>query len=160
MRLSCNRRELLEAVNTVMPALAGPAFPALSNILFEANGDGLALTAYNTEIAIEARIPAVVADSGRCMLPGKTVADVTRSSGLATIKMESENEKVRMRWGSSRFEFWSMDAEQFPPIPWEDSGLKSLGPKFAGAVSRTLLRRRRTNIKGSGGRLLQRGEVR
>ncbi len=27
MKLSCNRRELLEAVNTVMPALAGPAFP-------------------------------------------------------------------------------------------------------------------------------------
>ncbi len=149
MRLSCNQRELLESINAVMPATAGPAFPALSNILFEAAGDGLALTAYNTEIAVEKRIPAAVAEPGQCMLPGKTIADVTRKLGPGDIEMESENGKVRMRWSASRFEFWSMDAGQFPKIPWETGNLKKVsGSQFADAITRTLFAASKNEYQG------------
>ncbi len=149
MKFTCEQRELLEAVNIVIPAIGGPAFPALSNILVEAVKDGLALTAYDTEIAIEAKIPAATAEQGRCMLPGKTISDVVRKLGPGDIEMESENEKVRMRWGSSRFEFWSMDAEQFPKVPWETGGLKKIPwPKFAEAVTSTLFATARDQYRG------------
>ncbi|MFP6644539.1 MAG: DNA polymerase III subunit beta, partial [Candidatus Latescibacterota bacterium] len=65
MKLTLDRNELWRGLNTVLDAVASkPAQPVLSNVLLEAEGDRLTLSATDLDMSIRTRVVASVGTPG------------------------------------------------------------------------------------------------
>src|SRR5215469_472418 len=86
MRFSIERDTLTEAVAWVARALPNrPVLPILSGLLLTAIvGDGdapgeLTLSCFDYEVSARIRVPADVTDVGTALVPGRLLAEITRS---------------------------------------------------------------------------------
>ena len=54
------------------------AIPALGGVMLQAAGDGIALSATDTEIALQSSIPADIEQEGSLLLPARLLLDIVR----------------------------------------------------------------------------------
>src|SRR5579864_3180173 len=80
MRFVVERDVLAEAVAWVARSLpTRPVLPVLSGLLLQAAADGLSLACYDYEVSARIQVPADVAEPGIALVPGRLLAEITRS---------------------------------------------------------------------------------
>jgi len=92
--------------------------PILSNVLLEASGDRLTLTATDLELGIRCSCPARVKKEGAGTLPARKLLDYVRLLPEAEVSMKIlENHWASITCGRSRTRIAGMSRESFPELP-------------------------------------------
>ncbi|HEY5053199.1 MAG TPA: DNA polymerase III subunit beta [Solirubrobacterales bacterium] len=124
MKLTTKRDELVSKLSIVSRAVSNrAATQALSGILLTASESGVSLRATDLEMGLQTGLQADVEGEGSILLPGRLLAEVSRSLGDAKVEIESRpaEKDVEIRSGGSSFHLRVLPAEDFPSFP-EDSG--------------------------------------
>jgi DNA polymerase-3 subunit beta len=92
--------------------------PILSNFLFEASGDKLAITATDLDLSLRTSCPAKVKKEGACTVPARKLYDYVKllPAGDISIKL-LENHWVAIRSGRSNTKMVGMARANFPALP-------------------------------------------
>ena len=123
MKLTTKRDELVAKLSVVSRAVSTrAATQSLSGILLSASGDGVSLSATDLEMGLKTELAAEVEGEGSVLLPGRLLAEVSRSLGDSTVEIElRESERdVEIRSGGSSFHLRVLPSEDFPAFPEEE----------------------------------------
>ncbi len=138
MKLTTKRDELVAKLSVVSRAVSTrAATQSLSGILLSAGDDGVTLSATDLEMGLKTKLEAEVDGSGSILLPGRLLAEVSRSLGDPTVEIElRESERdVEIRSGGSSFHLRVLPSEDFPAFPEEEGEALSIP---AGALAATV----------------------
>ena len=92
--------------------------PILSNVLLEARGDRLYLTATDLELGLRTSCPAQVKKEGSGTIPARKLLDYVRLLPDADITVKfAENHWANFTCGRSRTRIAGMSRESFPELP-------------------------------------------
>src|SRR5580704_8665130 len=118
MRFRVGREVFGEAVAWVARALPSrPVVPVLSGLLLRADGDGLVLSCFDYEISATARIDAEVKEDGTALVPGRLLAEITRSLPALDVEVATDADMVGLACGSAEFELVSLPVAEYPVLP-------------------------------------------
>jgi DNA polymerase-3 subunit beta len=136
MKFRIDRDALAEAVAWVARALpARPVVPALSGMLLDAAG-GLALSCFDYDVSARAEVGAEVLEPGTVLVPGRLLAEITRSLSGAQAEFEDDVDSVRLTCGSAEFTLVKLPAEEYPSLPELPPSAGTIeGAHLAAAVS-------------------------
>jgi DNA polymerase III subunit beta len=91
--------------------------PVLSGLLLRADGDGLVLSCFDYEISATARIDAEVKEDGAALVPGRLLAEITRSLPALDVEVATDGDMVAVTCGSAEFELVSLPVAEYPVLP-------------------------------------------
>jgi DNA polymerase III subunit beta len=118
MRFRVEREALGEAVAWVARALPSrPVVPVLSGLLLQADDDALTLSCFDYEVSARVRIEADVKEPGTALVPGRLLADITRSLPALDVEVASEADLVGLTCGSAEFSLVSLPVAEYPVLP-------------------------------------------
>jgi DNA polymerase-3 subunit beta len=118
VKFRVEREALGEAVAWVARELpARPVIPVLSGLLVQAVGAGLTLSCFDYEVSARVVVPAEVEEPGTALVPGRLLAEITRSLPPRTVEFSSAADMVRLSCGSAEFELVSLPVEEYPGLP-------------------------------------------
>src|SRR6202167_1509056 len=114
--------------------------PILSNVLVEATGDRINLTATDLELGIRSSCPARVKKQGAGTIPAKRLLDYVRLLPDTDLEVKlQDNQWASLVWGRSRTRIAGMSRESFPELPQMPAVLaESPIGVIAGIISRTI----------------------
>ncbi len=112
-------QELLQVVVSAVPAKS--TLPILSNILVEADKEGLTFIATDLDISIRTRGEAEVDEPGSVTVPAKRIGEIVRELPNADVKVAVKNSKVKLACGNGSYTLLGMDPEDFPQLPQVDA---------------------------------------
>lgn len=118
MKFTCNRDNLVEAVNVVQRAISGKTtMPILEGILIEVVEE-LKMTANDLDLGITYEIPAIIEEVGSVLVSSKTFGDIVRKLPdiYVTIETSDVNNLVIITSGKARFEITMMDIDEYPQV--------------------------------------------
>lgn len=147
MKLKCKKDDLLTGFQLVQNiANSRTTLPILGNVLLNARGEGITLTATDLEIGIQVRIPSRIEKEGITTLPAKKMFNLIRELSSSDLEMEVEpNHLTNISSGSSFFKIVGSPESDFPKLPSFDrekgivlqqKDLKDLLRKTSYAISR------------------------
>ena len=114
--------------------------PILSNVLIEAAGDELTVTATDLELGIRSTVPAKVKTSGSGTIPAKRLLDYVRLLPDADVQIKfSDSHWASLSCGRSKSRIAGMSRESYPDLPdmAEPLGQISIG-LLAGMIQKTI----------------------
>lgn len=118
MRFRIERDALAEAVAWVARALpARPVVPILSGLLLDAAGGTLALSCFDYDVSARAEVGAEVAEPGTALVPGKLLAEITRSLAGSLAEITDDADSVLLTCGSAEFTLVKLAVEEYPSMP-------------------------------------------
>lgn len=114
--------------------------PILSNVLLEARGDRLYLTATDLELGMRTSCPAKVKKEGSGTIPARKMLDYVRLLPDADIAVKfAENHWASFNCGRSRTRIAGMSRESFPELPAMPETVARIPMKqLAAMISRTM----------------------
>ena len=115
MKFSCNRNELLNALNNVSKATyGGTNIEILKGIYIEAD-DKLYLRSSNLEISIECTLDADIIERGETVIDSRMLGDIIRKSeeGIINFDINAKNEAF-IYTNKNKFNISGLDAHDFP----------------------------------------------
>jgi len=131
MKFQVDRDALADALAWVARALPSrPVVPVLSGLRLEA-ADGLTLSCFDYEVSATAQIDAEVADPGTVIVPGRLLAEITRSLPALAVEFSTDDDVVNVICGSAEFALFTLPADEYPALP--------AAPPLAGTVDGGLL---------------------
>ena len=118
MKLICNGLQLADAVNKVVKATAAKTLnPVLEGIKLCCKGDGLTLTATDTEIFLEKKIPAEVLSEGEIVVKGRYFAEFIRKLDKEQIELCTKEEGIlTIKYTDAESSMPAMNADEFPIV--------------------------------------------
>ncbi len=119
MKFTITREHLQEGLVAVAASVpAKTTLPVLSNILVEAQDDGLRLSGTDLDIAVSPTVAASVDEEGAITLPARKLVEIVREMPSAAIKVSSAGEqRVTIECGRSKFKLLGLPREEFPAFP-------------------------------------------
>ena len=117
MNFTITRQNLhngLAAVSASIPSKT--TLPVLSNILFEAEGDGVWMSGTDLDVAVRVRVPADVKEPGTLTAPGKKLQEITRELPDQAVDVSTRGDQIELRCGRSHFKLNGLPAEEFPKL--------------------------------------------
>ncbi|MDQ2814329.1 MAG: DNA polymerase III subunit beta [Actinomycetota bacterium] len=118
MRFSLKRDALAEAVAWVARSLPSrPVLPILSGLLLEADADGLTLSCFDYEVSARVRVEAEVADPGTVLVPGRLLAEITRSLPPLEVEFDHGADDVTLTCGPASFTLVTLPVREYPRLP-------------------------------------------
>jgi len=118
MKFSIDRSALLKALSHVQSVVERRGtIPIISNVKLEANGEQVALTATDMDIAVVEKAPATVQQAGSATVPAYTFYEIVRKlpeGSQAELALDSGGGKVTIKSGSSRFSLATLPVADFP----------------------------------------------
>ncbi|NVJ71328.1 MAG: DNA polymerase III subunit beta [Alphaproteobacteria bacterium] len=117
MKVTIERNSLLKTLGHVQSVVERRnTIPILSNVMIEAEGDMVAMTATDLDIAIIERVSAGVQQAGSTTVPAHTLFDIVRKlqDGSEVELTLEENDRLVVKAGRSRFTLACLDKEDFP----------------------------------------------
>jgi len=113
--------------------------PILSNVLIEARGDRIILTATDLELGIRCSCPAKVKKEGAGTIPARKLLDYTRLLPDSDLNLKFlENHWASITCGRSRTKIAGMSRESFPELPQMPETISEIPVKLlASMISRT-----------------------
>jgi DNA polymerase-3 subunit beta len=114
--------------------------PILSNVLVEASGDRIQLTATDLELGIRSSCPARVKKPGAGTIPAKRLLDYVRLLPDADVDVKlQENQWASLVCGRSRTRIAGMSRESFPELPVMPEVLAQIPVKvLASMIAKTI----------------------
>ncbi len=119
MEITVNQSELLKELTATQGVVERKTtIPILSNFLFEAAGDRLAITATDLDLSLRTSCGAKIKKEGACTVPARKLYDYVKllPAGEITIKL-LENHWVNIRLGRSNTKMVGMARSNFPSLP-------------------------------------------
>ena len=115
MKLTVTKENLVSAIKRVVNAVSSKiTLPALSNILVEAEGDSMILTASDLELSIEARVPAMVFEAGATTFPAKKFMQIANGLPNGDVTIETtDDEQSTLSCQKAYFKIHGLAAENF-----------------------------------------------
>jgi len=108
--------KLLSKIQNIVPQKA--TIPILSNVLLEASGGDLILTATDLTVGIRCFTEAKILEEGATTLPAKRLAQLTRELVTPHVEVHTnEHHITEVTAGSSHFKLHGMDKSEFPALP-------------------------------------------
>jgi DNA polymerase-3 subunit beta len=114
--------------------------PILSNVLLEARGDRLHLTATDLELGLRTSCPAKIRKEGTGTIPARKLLDYVRLLPDADINIKfGENHWANFTCGRSRTRIAGMSRESFPELPEMPDTIAQIPAKHLSAmIARTM----------------------
>jgi DNA polymerase-3 subunit beta len=136
VKIRVNRDVLADAVAWAARVLPSrPVVPVLSGLLMEA-GEEFSLSAFDYDVSAQARVDADVAEAGRVLIPGRLLAEISRSLPADDVEIVTDGAEAILTCGSAEFGLITMPVEDFPTLPTMPPGIGAVGGGvFASAVS-------------------------
>ncbi len=128
MKIKTNKKEILESLQIAQYFISpGTTLPLLSNILFEAKGGHLNLSA--TDMDISAKIKCTVEEvkeEGKTTIPKKIIS-LIKEFPEADITLDAdEKDNIKLQCKKSAYKIPGLPAEDFPVLKLEDKKLDSI----------------------------------
>lgn len=119
MEFTVSRADLVRELNLSQGVVEKKTtIPILSNVLVEADGDRIHLTATDLELGIRSSCPARVKKSGGGTIPARRLLDYVRLLPDADVQVKiQENHWASLVCGRSRTRIAGMSRESFPELP-------------------------------------------
>ena len=118
MRFKLERDALAEAVAWVARSLPSrPVLPILSGLLLEADSGGLTLSCFDYEVSARIRVDAEVADPGTALVPGRLLAEITRSLPPLEVEFDYGADDVTLTCGPAAFTLVTLPVKEYPRLP-------------------------------------------
>lgn len=118
MKFTILRDALETSLSAAIAATPGrTVLPILGNVLVEAEGDGVRLSATDLDTTLRLRVPAEVEQPGSTTLPAKLLRDIAAKLPTGPIAIEAEGNSASIRAGRSRFGVPTLNADEFPVLP-------------------------------------------
>jgi len=119
MEITVSKFELLQELSATQGVVERKTtIPILSNYLFEAAGDRLALTATDLDLSLRTSCNAKVKKEGSCTIPARKLHDYVKLLPDAEITIKLlENHWVSIRCGRSNTKMVGMARSNFPSLP-------------------------------------------
>jgi DNA polymerase-3 subunit beta len=118
MRFNLERDVLAEAVAWVARSLSPrPVLPILSGLLLQAAPGGLTLSCFDYEVSARIRVDAEVAEPGTALVPGRLLAEITRSLPPLEVEFSHDGEDVTLTCGPASFTLVTMPVRDYPRLP-------------------------------------------
>jgi DNA polymerase III subunit beta len=113
------------------------ALPVLAGLRLEAAADGaLSLAGFDYEVSAHAELDVTVAEAGTVLVPGRLLAEITRSLPGQPIDLATDGARLVLTCGSSRFQLPTLPLDEYPTLPEMPEASGSVGSDaFAAAVS-------------------------
>ncbi|PPK68102.1 DNA polymerase III subunit beta [Actinokineospora auranticolor] len=141
MKIRVERDGLADAVAWVARSLPSrPPVPVLGGVLLDAGStegtDRLTVSGFDYEVSATVDVPATVADSGRTLVSGRLLADITKSLPAQPVEISVDGARVAITCGSAKFSLPTMPVEDYPALPAMPQHAGELaGEVFGQAVS-------------------------
>lgn len=113
-----NLNKALAAVSRI--ASTRGQMPILADILLKTENGKLTVAATNLEIAITEEISAKIEKEGKVAVPARLIADFVSNLPHIPVKIESDEQKVKIAAGGFSSVINGGDAEEFPELPEVD----------------------------------------
>lgn len=118
MKFGVEHDVLAEAVAWVARALPSrPVVAILSGLRLEAGDGQLTLSCFDYELSATARVPADVAEPGTALVPGRLLAEITRSLPGQPAEFTADGDVVNLTCGSAEFALVSLPLADYPELP-------------------------------------------
>src|SRR4030088_2165269 len=138
MEISVSKNDLLKELTATQGVVERKTtIPILSNFLFEATGDKLAITATDLDLSLRTSCPAKVKKEGSCTIPARKLYDYVKLLPDADITIKLlENHWVSIRCGRSNTKMVGMARSNFPGLPvFPSAGVVTIPPGAIRGVS-------------------------
>jgi DNA polymerase-3 subunit beta len=120
MKVICAKEELIRGIQMLSPAAASKnTLPALSNFLFETEGDKIKLSFTDLEIAVQCYIRGEIVEDGGITIPSKRFTDIVKelyADNEVEIKADETNQ-INIKSGRSKFNLMGISKTEYPVIP-------------------------------------------
>ena len=119
MNLTISKEQIISGLQAVQNVVGTRStLPILSNVLLQANGDRLELTATDLDVTISCSVEAKVKKAGATTVPVKKLFGIVRELNGSEIEIEvDEKNHCSIRAGASFYKINGLAAEEFPPSP-------------------------------------------
>jgi len=119
MEISCTREELFRGVQTVQAVVGTKStLPVLANVLMEAKGNKMEMTATDLEVGIKCSINVQVIEPGAITVPARTLSEVVRELPAEDIKIRvGEGNRVEINSKEAVFNLMGLPKEDYPVLP-------------------------------------------
>lgn len=117
MKIRVERDGLADAVAWVARSLpTRPPVPVLGGVLIDA-GDRLTVAGFDYEVSATVDIDATIAATGRALVSGRLLADITKALPARPVDIAVDGARVTITCGSARFSLPTMPVEDYPQLP-------------------------------------------
>lgn len=118
MKFKIQREAFLKPLQQIIGVVERrQTLPVLGNILVQADGQGLTLTATDLEVELVAHVALETDGSGDTTLPARKLLDICRTlPDGAMLEVQADQERATVRSGRSRFTLATLPAADFPVI--------------------------------------------
>jgi len=142
MELTVKRDELTKGLSLSQSVVERrTSMPILSNVLMEADGESLVITATDLETSFQGSYPAKVAKSGRITVPARKLFEIVKElPGDEVYLKEKENSYLHITSGRAKFDLVGKTPDDFPKTP-EVEGIAELsmeGGVLAEMIEKTI----------------------
>ena len=125
MWVTCLQENFSRGLATVGRAVASRAtLPVTQNVLLQADGNRLKITATNLEIAISTWIGAQIEGEGAVTIPARTLADFVNLLPRQKVEIDLMTDPwgINLKCANFTANLNGTNPEDFPPIPTVDDG--------------------------------------
>ena len=118
MKFIIEQSKLVDVVNWVSRSLSTrPIQTALLGIVIDAEGNKVVLSGSDLETANRATTDADVATLGKVLVPGKLLADISRSLPNKPVTIQLDGTRVLVNAGSAKFTLPILPINEYPNLP-------------------------------------------
>ena len=118
MKFTIEQQKLVDVVNWVSRSLSTrPIQTALLGIVIDAEGGRVHLSGSDLETASRASTDADIATPGKVLVPGKLLADISRSLPNKPVTIQLDGSRVLVNSGSAKFTLPVLPINEYPNLP-------------------------------------------
>jgi len=119
MNLTISKEQIIHGLQAVQNVVSTrTTLPILSNVLLEAEGNRLKLTATDLDVTVTCAVEANVKKGGSTTVPVKKLFGIIRELNNGDIELEvDEKNNCSIRSGASFYKVNGLAAEEYPPMP-------------------------------------------
>ncbi len=118
MKIEISKGTLLQGLQAVQNVVSvRTTLPILSNVLVQADKQGLMLTTTDLDVSVQCRIEAKVHKTGATTLPVRRLSSIVRELPESEIEIEvDDKDTASVKCGSSFYRIMGLSEEEFPPV--------------------------------------------
>ena len=118
MKFTCNAKDIAAAVTTASKVVnAHTTVPILSNVLVAARSGRVSVRATDLELTLENSIAAEIQEEGSCTVPARLFSGYLANLPPAKLQMQGTASRATLKCERSNYEFFTLPAEEYPPLP-------------------------------------------
>ncbi len=119
MKFRCERDVLVEALGAAGRAVTSrnTTLPVLAGVRLELRGDTLRVAGTDLDLFIQVQVTVAGQADGTVVVPSRLVTDIVRALEPGAVRIEADDDEMRIASGRSQFAVRMYQAEDFPKLP-------------------------------------------